>query len=101
MVDIQSVAGEIRRWKKEEEEEEDRKKLQGKNIMAPLLHTAAITRQLHFARSVHSRQATCPKNLVKIARVVPEISSRTDRQTHRQTYSSQYLATAKPLSRAK
>jgi len=38
------------------------------------------------------------KNLVKIARVVPEISSRTDRQTDRQTdkhrhaYSSQYFA---------
>jgi len=39
MVDIQSVAAEIRRGKKEEE---DRKKLQGKNIMAPLLHRAAI-----------------------------------------------------------
>jgi len=38
--------------------------------------------------------------LVKIARVVPEISSRTDRhrhtdrQTHRQTYSSQYFTNA-------
>jgi len=31
MVDIQSVAAEIRRGKKEE----DRKKLQGKNIMPP------------------------------------------------------------------
>jgi len=29
--------------KEEEEEEEDRKKLQGKNIMAPLLHRAAMT----------------------------------------------------------
>ena len=38
MVDIQSVAAAIRRGKKEE----DRKKLQGKNIMAPLLHRAAI-----------------------------------------------------------
>jgi len=36
MADIQSVAAEIRRGKKIEEEEEDRKKLQGKNIMAPL-----------------------------------------------------------------
>jgi len=39
MVDIQSVAAEIRRGKKkieeEEEEEEERKKLQNKNIMAP------------------------------------------------------------------
>jgi len=34
------VAAEIRRGKKEEEE--DRKKLQGKNIMAPLLHRVAI-----------------------------------------------------------
>ena len=34
------------------------------------------------------------KNLVKIARVVPEIFSRTDRQTHRHTYSSQYFANA-------
>jgi len=34
MVDIQSVAAEIRRGKKKNEEE-DRKKLQGKNIMAP------------------------------------------------------------------
>jgi len=41
MVDIQSVAAEIRRGKKEEDR---RKKLQGKNIMAPLLHRAAITR---------------------------------------------------------
>jgi len=34
MVVIQSVAAEIRRGKKEEEEDR-RKKLQGKNIMAP------------------------------------------------------------------
>jgi len=40
MVDIQSVAAEIRRGKKE-----DRKKLQGKNILAPLLHRAAIKRK--------------------------------------------------------
>jgi len=40
MVDIQSVAAEIRRGKKKKIE--DRKKLQGKNIMAPLLHRAAI-----------------------------------------------------------
>jgi len=43
MVDIQPAAAEIRRGKKRKiEEEEDRKKLQGKNIMAPLLHRAAI-----------------------------------------------------------
>jgi len=33
------------------------------------------------------------KKLVKIASVVSEIYSRTDRQTHRQTYSSKYFAT--------
>jgi len=44
MVDIQSVATEIRRGKKEEEDR--RKKLQGKNIMAPLLHRVAITRPI-------------------------------------------------------
>jgi len=46
MVEIQSTAAEIRRGKKKEEEERKkkgrRKKLQGKNIMAPLLHRAAI-----------------------------------------------------------
>jgi len=41
MVDIQSVAAEMGRGKKEDRR---RKKLQGKNIMAPLLHRAAITR---------------------------------------------------------
>jgi len=40
MADIRSTAAEIRRGKKEEERR--RKKLQGKNIMAPLLHRAAI-----------------------------------------------------------
>jgi len=42
MVDIQSPAAEIRRGKKKKIEEDRRKKLQGKNIMAPLLHRAAI-----------------------------------------------------------
>jgi len=44
MADIQSTAAEIRRGKKRRrwKIEEDRKKLQGKNIMAPLLHRAAI-----------------------------------------------------------
>ena len=58
MVDIQSVAAEIRRGnveegeKEEEEEEEDRrKKLQGKNIMPPLLHRAAI-KSLHQQVSI-------------------------------------------------
>jgi len=48
MADIQSTAAEIRRGKKKEEDRRRRrrrrKKLQGKNIMAPLLHRAAITR---------------------------------------------------------
>jgi len=44
MADVQSTAAEIRRGKKEEDrkKKERRKKLQGKNIMAPLLHRAAI-----------------------------------------------------------
>jgi len=42
MADIQSTAAEIRRGKKDRKKEERRKKLQGKNIMAPLLHRAAI-----------------------------------------------------------
>jgi len=43
MVDIQPAAAEIRRGKKRKKKiEEDRKKLQGKNIMDPLLHRAAI-----------------------------------------------------------
>ena len=33
------------------------------------------------------------KKLVKIARVVPEISSQTDRHTDRHTYSAKYFAT--------
>jgi len=41
MVDIQSVAAEIRRGKKKIDDR--RYKSQGKNIMAPLLHRAAIT----------------------------------------------------------
>jgi len=38
-----------------------------------------------------------PKNVVKIVHVIPEISSRTDRQTYTQTCSLQYFATA-PVS---
>jgi len=41
MAEIQSTAAEIRRGKKKEER---RKKLQGKNIMATLLHRTAIRR---------------------------------------------------------
>jgi len=43
MVDIQSVAAEIRRGKKIEEEEEERKKeTTGQKYNGPLLHRAAI-----------------------------------------------------------
>ena len=43
MADIRSTAAEIRRGKKKiEERRKEGKKLQGKNIMAPLLHRAAI-----------------------------------------------------------
>jgi len=41
MVDIQPAAAEIRRGKKDRRR---RKKLQGKNIMALLLHRAAINK---------------------------------------------------------
>jgi len=43
MADIRSTAAEIRRGKKKKKIEG--KKLQGKNIMAPLLHRAAITKE--------------------------------------------------------
>jgi len=42
-------------------------------------------------------EATCTKKLVTIARVVPEISSRTDRPTDRHTHHN----TSQPLPRAK
>ena len=45
MVDIQSVMAEIRRGKKIEERN---KKPQGKNIMPPLLHRAAIINHSEF-----------------------------------------------------
>ena len=47
MVDIQPAAAEIRREKKKI----DRKKLQGKNIMAPLLHRAAIMIYIKHAQT--------------------------------------------------
>jgi len=42
MADIRSTAAEIRRGKKKKKKKIEGKKLQGKNIMAPLLHRAAI-----------------------------------------------------------
>jgi len=44
MVDIQPAAAEIRRGKKKKDRKIEGKKLQNKNIMAPLLHRAAITK---------------------------------------------------------
>ena len=65
MADIRSTAAEIRRGKKEEEDRrKEGKKLQGKNIMAPLLHRAAIiTAYCSLVRRVrflfkHHRQRT-------------------------------------------
>ena len=43
MVDIQSVPAEL----SEEKKEDRRKKLQGENIMAPLLHRAALISSAH------------------------------------------------------
>ena len=58
------------------------------------LHFAALCTPVAPFPSHGHRQHAQSKKLVKIARVVPEISLPTDRQTHRQTYSSQYFATA-------
>ena len=56
MADIRSTAAEIRRGKKrrKKKKKEEGKKLQGKNIMAPLLHRAAITNETHS--KVHRAQ---------------------------------------------
>jgi len=56
----------------------------------------AAYRQRAGGGSSHGHRQQAKKLGVKIARVVPEISSLgslTDRQTHRQTYSSHYFAT--------
>jgi len=45
MADIRSTAAEIRRGKKRRRRKKEGKKLQGKNIMAPLLHRVAIRRK--------------------------------------------------------
>jgi len=44
MADIQSTAAEIRRGKKDRRKKKEERNIQGKNIMAPLLHRAAIKR---------------------------------------------------------
>jgi len=48
-------------------------------------------------RTEPRRYAACTKYLVKIARVIPEISLRPDRQTHKHAHHS----TSQPLPRAK
>jgi len=45
MADIRSTAAEIRRGNKKEDIKKERKKLQGKNIMPPLLYRAAIKKK--------------------------------------------------------
>ena len=45
MIDIQPAAAEIRRGKKIDRRKERSYSLQGKNIMAPLLHRAAIKKK--------------------------------------------------------
>jgi len=70
MADIRSTAAEIRRGKKEEDgrrKKEEGKKLQGKNIMAPLLHRAAITifvRCTITVRPIKSGVVSCSLNAV-------------------------------------
>jgi len=63
MADIQSTAAEIRRGKKKkkiEDRRRRRKKLQGKNIMAPLLHRAAIKSHLQlFVWGIPSSREIC------------------------------------------
>jgi len=61
MADIQSTAAEIRRGKKDRRKKEGRKKLQGKNIMAPLLHRAAIKSDVaQQKRSDHEVRGVIP-----------------------------------------
>jgi len=59
MADIQSTAAEIRRGKKEEDrrKKEEGKKLQGKKIMAALLHRAAITRRCFSSSTLFTRHS--------------------------------------------
>ena len=63
MVEIQSVAVEIRRGKKEEE---DRRKLQGKNIMAPLLHRAAIKMSIPTQKLIQKKYLNVKLNIVVV-----------------------------------
>jgi len=62
MVDIQPAAAEIRRGKKKKKIE--RKKLQGKNIMAALLHRAAIKRFTKYQTNCTQAAERAKKNVI-------------------------------------
>jgi len=68
MADIRSTAAEIRRGKKRKiERKKDEKKLQDKNIMAPLLHRAAIIRHVStIGKNLLNSNVSpiCPHNMV-------------------------------------
>jgi len=71
MADIRSTAAEIRRGKKgRRKKKKEGKKLQGKNIMAPLLHRAAINSVR--AECIHSR-FQIRKKTIKIHQDFPEL----------------------------
>ena len=69
MADIQSTAAEIRRGKRKKEEG---KKLQGKNIMAPLLHKAAITKHA-VAGGIH--ESSSPRVVQSASWHIRQLSS--------------------------
>ena len=67
MADIRSTAAEIRRGKeKERKKEEEGKKLQGKNIMAPLLHRAAARNRMKIYMVSLLHRATINYHLVAL-----------------------------------
>jgi len=84
MVDIQSATAEIRRRIKKEE---DRCKSQGKNIMAPLLHRAAIKRKKK--KETTGRKYNVHKNLHLLLRAAINMHLR----IHINTISKYYLNT--------
>jgi len=75
MVDIQSVAAEIRRGKKKEDRYIDRKKLQGKNIMAPRItyggHNKRV--QCHKMTITFAANTCCSSSTWSIGRTLKQI----------------------------